>query len=222
MGRADRYERRKPYQAPTALTLRRSAVISQLRHALDRCPPGPVKLISLCASQGRDLFAVLADHPRRRDVTARLVELDPKMARTAQQLAGKHSDAEVIVVRADAGVTNAYVGAVPAQIVVICGVFGYLTREDVERTIETLPSLCAPHASVIWTRHRRPPDVTPAIRSQFESVGFAERAFEAPEGLFFAVGAHEFVGDPRPIEPGRRIFTLSRQELPPTAAPASA
>jgi hypothetical protein len=33
-------------------------------------------VISLCAGQGRDLLGVLADHPRREDVRARLVELD--------------------------------------------------------------------------------------------------------------------------------------------------
>ncbi|GHD35622.1 hypothetical protein GCM10010335_31060 [Streptomyces galbus] len=32
----------------------------------------------MCAGQGRDLIGVLAGHPRRDDVRARLVELDEK------------------------------------------------------------------------------------------------------------------------------------------------
>jgi hypothetical protein len=40
------------------------------------------------------------------------------------------------------------------------------------------PALCAPGATVIWTRHRRPPDVTPRIRAWFTDAGFREVAFE--------------------------------------------
>jgi hypothetical protein len=52
-------------------------VQAMVADALERVPPGPVRVVSLCAGQGRDLLGVLADHPRRGDVTARLVELDP-------------------------------------------------------------------------------------------------------------------------------------------------
>jgi hypothetical protein len=31
---------------------------------------------------------------------------------------------------------------------------------------------------VIWTRHRRPPDLTPRIRAWFTSAGFEELAFD--------------------------------------------
>jgi hypothetical protein len=32
---------------------------------------------------------------------------------------------------------------------------------------------------VIWTRHRRPPDLTPQIRAWFAAAGFDEIAFDA-------------------------------------------
>ncbi len=67
------------------------AVQTQVRAALARCAPGPVQAISVCAGQGHDLIGVLAEHPRRADVTARLVELDEHnalLARLAAEDAG--------------------------------------------------------------------------------------------------------------------------------------
>jgi hypothetical protein len=60
----------------SALGRRLVAVQAQVRAAVDRCAPGPVRAISVCAGQGHDLIGVLAKHPRRGDVAARLVELD--------------------------------------------------------------------------------------------------------------------------------------------------
>src|SRR2546430_16482557 len=62
-----------------------AAVQDQIRAALDAAPPGPLHAISLCAGQGRDLIGVLARHPRRDDVTARLVEIDPRNAAAAPE-----------------------------------------------------------------------------------------------------------------------------------------
>ncbi|MDU0288180.1 hypothetical protein [Saccharothrix longispora] len=39
---------------------------AQVRAALDDGPPGPLRVIGLCADQGRDPLEVLAGHPRRR------------------------------------------------------------------------------------------------------------------------------------------------------------
>jgi hypothetical protein len=209
MGNRDWWEWHKPYQDPSsALSMRMSVVTGHLRASLDGCPPGPIKLISLCAGQGRDVISVLGDHPRRGDVTARLIELDPRNVQRARQAADRLDAASVVVIRADAGVTNAYVGAVPANVILACGIYGNISAGDIERTIDTLPSLCAPDATVIWTRHRRPPDLTPTIRSWYQAAGFVERAFEGPSGAFFGVGVHQFVSEPRPIEPGQRVFTF--------------
>ncbi|MBO0808127.1 MAG: SAM-dependent methyltransferase, partial [Actinobacteria bacterium] len=59
----------------SSLALRLCAVQQQITAILDDAPPGPLRAISMCAGQGRDLLPVLARHPRGRDVTARLVEL---------------------------------------------------------------------------------------------------------------------------------------------------
>lgn len=89
-----------------------------LRAELDRAPAGDVRLVSLCAGQGRDVIGALTGHPRRDEVRARLVELDERnvaLARRAAQTAGL---AGVEVLQGDAGVTDACAGAVPARIVV--------------------------------------------------------------------------------------------------------
>jgi hypothetical protein len=82
------------------------------------------------------------------------------LARRAAQDAGLNG---VQVVTGDASLTDAYVGAVPADLVLVCGVFGNISTEDIQRTIASLPQLCAVDATVIWTRHCLSPDITPTI-----------------------------------------------------------
>ena len=179
-----------------------------LRAELERAPAGDVRLISLCAGQGRDVIGVLTGHPRRDDVRARLVELDEgnvALARRAAQAAGLDG---VEVLQADAGVTDACAGAVRAQIVVVCGIFGNITGSDIQATVAALPSLCAPGALVLWTRHRSPPDLTPAIRSWFAEAGFGEEAFDTSHDGFMSVGAHRLTGEPTALVLGQRLFTF--------------
>ena len=92
-----------------------------------------------------------ADHPGRERVRARLIELDPRNAESARAFARKADLDRVEVVTADASETNAYLGAVPADLVLMCGVFGNVSDEDVERTVRLLPGFCAREALVIWT-----------------------------------------------------------------------
>jgi hypothetical protein len=67
----------------------------------------------------------------------------------------------------------------PADLLLLCGIFGSVSDADIERTAAAAPALCAPGATVIWTRHRRPPDLTPRIRGWFTDAAFDEVAFEA-------------------------------------------
>jgi hypothetical protein len=193
------------YAAPGSALGRRLAVVqAHVRAALDRSAPGPVQAISVCAGQGHDLIGVLAEHPRRADVAARLVELDEHNALLARRAAEDAGLDGVEVAAADASMTDAYEGAVPADLILLCGVFGNISAEDIAYTVSHLPRLCAPEATVIWTRHRHPPDLTPYIRETFERAGFGELAFE--DSPPFGVGANRLIRPPLPFASGVRLF----------------
>jgi hypothetical protein len=193
------------YEQPdSALVARLALVRAQVRAALDRAPPGPIRAISVCAGQGHDLIGALAEHPRREDVSARLVELDARNVLLAR-LAAKAARLDAVeAIAADASLTDSYVGAVPADLILVCGVFGNISADDVLHTIENLRQLCAPAATVVWTRHRHPPDLVPHVLVAFERAGFAQLACEdAPP---FAVGASRLLAAPRPLRSGVRLF----------------
>lgn len=197
------------YDKPdSALANRLRTVQDQIRRALDLVPPGQVRAISLCAGQGRDLIGVLAENPRRGDIVARLVELDPRNVAIAANAARAAGLDGIACVTGDASQTDAYVGAVPADLVLACGVFGNITNADIERTISILPQLCAPNAFVIWTRNRKPPDITPAICQWFEKYGFQQHWLAGSELGDYGMGVHRFLGTPPPLERGVRMFTF--------------
>ena len=157
-----------------------------------------------------DLLGVLPSHPAKGQVTARLVELDAYLASAARDIARDSGLTNIDVVVADAGVTDAYIGAVPADLVIACGVFGNISDDDVEVTVRAMPSFCVRGGTVIWTRHRYEPDLTPAIRHWFSEVGFAERAFTSPGVGSFAVGVHTLEGPGRALTVGQQLFTFTR------------
>jgi hypothetical protein len=191
------------YDVPGSRLARRLGVVQQcVREALDRMPEGPVRAVSLCAGEARDLLGVLATHPRAADVSGRLVELDPGLAARAKASA----PASIEVVCGDASTTSAFQGAVPADLLLACGIFGNITADDIRRTVHALPTLCAPRGTVIWTRHPHPPDRTVDIRRWLGETGFAEIAFVREPEAGFAVGAHRLEGPPRPYAREVRLF----------------
>jgi hypothetical protein len=204
----------KGYRPGSPLAKRLAVVQDHIRSALDGCAPGVIRIISMCAGDGRDLLGVLEDHPRRGDVLARLVESDPELAARGRERAAGISP-YIEVVNGDASTTSAYAGFVPADIVLVCGVFGNVTDEDIEWTVDHLPTLCAPGATVIWTRGTFKPDVTPVIRAWFEANGFEELDFIAIPDTTAGVGADRLTAPPRAFEPDVRLFTfLSRRDRP--------
>ena len=190
----DRYREPASEQA-----LRLPVVQGQIAAALDRQPAGPIRVVSLCAGDGRDLLGVLPGHPRRDDVSALLVELDPRLAPAGSP--------GVRVVVGDAALTSQYADAVPAGLVLLCGIFGNVSDADIKNTVFSMPGFCAPAATVIWTRHRDAPDLYPTICDWFASAGFAPVFTSAPD-LPYGVGAHIYTGPAVPLTPGHRLFTF--------------
>ena len=207
MPERDWVEWHEPYDDPSsALSHRLETVQHHLAATLDRCPPGDIRVLSMCAGQGRDLFGVLETHHRVSDVVARLVELDPRNVAVASRRADGFDRARVEVVQGDAGISDAYEGVAPAMVLLVCGVFGNISDRHVEATVHALPTLCSGGATVIWTRHRGDPDLSPEVRRWFADAGFDEDAFEAPDGTSFSVGVHRLVRPPAPFRAGLRLF----------------
>ena len=178
------------YDDPASpLSARLERIRWHLAQALAKAPPGPVRLLSLRAGQGHDVLGVLPGHPRRDDVRAVLVEADPGNAALAAGRAAAAGLSGVEVHRADASVVSNFADALPADVLLLCGIFGNVGEHDIERTVRAAAGLCAGGATVIWTRNRRPPDLTPRIRSWFADSGFDEVAFDTPDtGTMTGVG----------------------------------
>lgn len=202
------------YDDPASrLSERLRVVQSHVTAALDERvgQPGPIRIISMCAGQGRDVIGALAGHPRRQNVAALLVELDETLAEAARTDASAAGLAGIGVRCADASISDTYAGVAPADVLLACGIFGNISNDDIRRTIDQLPMLCAPGATVIWTRYGRPgDDLAPEICRWFVDRGFEEARFEASDERSYRVGSHRLIADPPPFEPGVRLFQFLR------------
>lgn len=190
------------YDHPDSLLSQRLVVVSQMiREALDIAPPGEIRVLSLCAGDGRDLVLATFDHPRVADISGLLVELNPQLAQQAATNVIK-VNANLRVKNADAGDTGEFRNALPIDLLLLCGIFGNITNEDIQRTITAVPAICRSGATVIWTRHRREPDITPKIRGWFDAAGCNPTKFVSPGIDSFAIGCE------------RRMTTTDETQLP--------
>lgn len=207
----------RQYADPTSsLSRRLTTVRTELARVLAERDGTPTQLVSLCAGDGRDALPVLDDG--HREVRAVLVELDPALAQTARDEASARQLHHVVVRTADAGCTAALEGVPRADVLLLCGVFGNISDDDIRGTVAALPHLLASGARVIWTRGRRADDDPtshdddPAemVRHVFRDAGFVEEKFIRPRDAGFRVGVHRFMGEPRPPLPDHHLFTFIR------------
>lgn len=207
------------YAADPGRSQRLQLVQKFLGEALDRAAAGPVRILSLCAGDGRDVLGVLTRHPRRGDARAILVESDHELASAGREEAarGAPGGGQVTFLEADASTTDALRVGVPADVLLLCGIFGNISDEDVRNTVHHARELLAAGGTVLWTRGRFEPDLTPAIRGWFEEDGFDELAFaRVPEGLS-TVGVARLRSPPRAWKAGVRLFTfLPKADRPST------
>jgi hypothetical protein len=190
--------------------LRLMVVQDLLEGALDECAPGRIRTLSLCAGQGRDLITVARRHRRGADITGRLVERDARNVSAARRAMSAAGVQGLEIVEDDAGRSDAYVGATPADIVLACGFFGRIAEIDIKATVEFLPALCAPGAWVIWTKGPRRDGIIERIEGWFADVGFERRALVVPDGNQFGVGAVQYRGDRVELRPGIKLFEFVR------------
>lgn len=196
--------------ADSALSRRLRIIQDHIADWLEATAPNQVRVVSACAGDGRDLLEVLAARRDAARVEATLLENDPGNADRAVRSARTSGLRRIDVRREDAGRSDSFADAVPADLVMLCGVFGNIDDQDVRRLVETLPQLCRPGATVLWTRTRREPDLTGLIRRWLATAGFDEVAFTAPDDVLFTVGRHRFIGRPEPLRRGARLFEFVR------------
>lgn len=192
------------YENPdSSLSQRLEIVRKRIAQALDRSPAGPIRVASMCAGDGRDLLGVLQNHPRAEDVSGRLVELNPQLTERARTAAPP----AIEVLCSDAGNSDAYDGVVPVNVLLCCGVFGNITEKDIQNTIECWPMLCAPEATVIWTRGSFEPDIRNEIRGWIKLAGFEELSFDGAEERY-SVGVAKMVRSGKPYQRGVHFFSF--------------
>lgn len=211
------YERwHDAYDDPASeLSWRLGRVRHHLGAAFDALP-GERSVVSACAGDGRDVIGTLGARDDAARFRVALVELLPVLARRARSSAVAAGLDRIEVRQSDAGATDTYVGAVPADVVLLVGVFGNVSDADLRATIAATPQLCAPGAWAIWSRGRdlgTDSSVGNAeVRGWFEDAGLAEVAYEEhPDpAATAALGVARLEGPAQPLEPGRRLFTFLR------------
>lgn len=195
----------------SSLSKRLRCVQAEVAAVLDR-GTGPVRLISACAGDGRDVLGVLAGRADRHRVSGTFLEIDPVLVAAARaRITELGLTGRLQVLQRDAGATDSYLDLEPADLVMVSGIMGNITPADIERLVHTTRTWAAPGATVIWTRGSQEPDLGPDIRRWFGEAGYVEIAcHERIEGSPMRVGVNRLVADPLPPTPGERIFTFHR------------
>ena len=202
----------RAYDDPASSLSRRLTVVRQrIGETLDDLAGrNAARIVSLCAGDGRDLLPELATRPAvAADVV--LVELDPVLAAAARRHVEDLTLSGVDVRTADAGRAASWADAVPVDLLLLCGIFGNVSQEDIAATVAAVPSVLAPRGFVIWTRGRFAGglDLRPVIRRWFVDAGAEGIAFDGePES--FGVGVNRLVGPPATSPPPERLFEFIR------------
>lgn len=129
------------------------AVQEHFAQSLHQAPAGPVRIISICAGDGRDIIEVLRWHERRGDASAWLVELNRqsvavgicnvRKARLDDAVHFRNRDATLFATYEDIG---------PADVLLLCGVWGHVAANERASLVSSVTSLCNTGAAIIWTR----------------------------------------------------------------------
>ena len=194
----------------SALTWRLHAVQHDLHRALDALP-GERRVLSLCAGDGRDIVGVARERSDAARLRGVLVELHPDIAARAAAAVAEASLTGFEVRRVDAGLSSSFADAVPADLVLLVGIFGNIDDADLERTVRAAPQLCAAGARLLWSRGRDVSDRNDRIRHWFAEAGFAELDYaEHADADGPALGMVRYDGPPVTLIPDRRLFRFRR------------
>jgi protein-L-isoaspartate O-methyltransferase len=177
------------YDDATTSLSRRLVVVRQRLTELLHHDRAPRTILSLCAGDGRDIVPLVATLLENARPAVTLVELDPTLADAARQRA-RDAGLHVTVITGDAGLVDSWRHETPVDLLMLCGIFGNVSDDDVRTIVRSLPTFLNPRGAVIWTRgHRSGVDVRTTIRRRFTDAGFEEIAFDS-EPTGYGVGVN--------------------------------
>jgi SAM-dependent methyltransferase len=188
------------------------AVESHLTESLDKAAPGPVRIISLCAGDGRDVVEVLRSHKRKDDVVAWLVELSRQsvalgVERAAQAGLGKN----VKFLCGDATDFESYQRLAPADIVLACGVWGHVPASERATLARGLATLCKPGGDLIWTRGvLRGMSCFEQIQSLFGAPAWQRQRVSFTPDASWGIATARYCGPPLALPKSGRLFHFRR------------
>lgn len=209
----DWFEWHDLYQTEPRLQQRLQIVQEYIATALNAQSEGTIRVVSVCAGDGRDLLGALANHFRKSDVQARLVELNPQLVeRGRAAVAEAGLAAQIEFVNGDATLSDSYAGAVPGDIVIVCGIFGNLAGEAALRQLlDNLKFLAKPGAFIVWTRgHQDGIAYADIVRQNFQTLNFEEVDFRLTATGDMGVGLHRYQGETAPLPANEHLFVFSR------------
>lgn len=182
------------YDDPDSSLARRLDVVRRrFDEALETLGARARRVLSLCAGDGRDVIPVLAERCAEGRPAVLLIEEDARLAAVAARHATAVGLETVRTVVGDAADRDAFVDFLPVEVLMLCGIFGNISEEDIQVTINAVPALVAPGGMVIWTRGRFNHDLRPRIRRWFAEAGLIEVSFDGdPEP--FGVGVARLPG----------------------------
>ena len=179
---------------------------------LDNAPRGAVRVLSVCAGDGRDVIGVLRSHPRRTDVTAWLVESNRRsLAIGIRHATSAGLEDAVNFLCGDATLCVTYKNIAPADIVLVCGVWGHVAANQRALLVAGIASLCKSHGVVIWTRGLVPNmSRLQDIQSQFAGLVWDELRVSTTTDQRWAVATYGYTGPPHQLSKSGRLFRFQR------------
>jgi hypothetical protein len=187
---------------------RLSAVQDRLAECLDQAPVGPVRIISVCAGDGRDAISVLTTHPRRHDVSAWLIEQDQRSVLDGSRRAARVGLANTVTfLNGDATDYATYQRIAPADIVLLCGVWGHVPTLERIPLVRALTALCKTRGVVIWTRGvSKGLERLHEIQSVFAASSWEQSRVSFTSDKKWAVVIQRYLALPIPLPSSGRIF----------------
>lgn len=199
------------YDDPDSSLSRRLGIVRRRINDVLAEPAGPEprRILSLCAGDGRDLLPELTVLDGTA-YSAALVEKDETLAERALAEAEQLGLAGVTMIRGDAGLVSTFARQLPVDLLLLCGIFGNISEEDIRATIAATPAMLRPGGTVIWTRGAFTSDLRPQVRAWFREAGLRETSFDGePEG--YGVGTARLGPGARPARSlPERLFTFRR------------